>query len=171
MAVLKGINSYVSFNEADKYFETRLDSQAWQTKEDDIKESALVTATSLLDKLTWKGKVVKETGLSWPRKGFFSNSSWGVQTKFNSGYSFSDLGIETEISLTKDLRMLRNATYELCIHLLTNEDVINPTDTVEGLKVGSVSLYTITAVSVVPSNILNIVQDMLSYSNFRWEGY
>ena len=71
----KDSNSYVSLEEANSYFLTRLNSNEWDSASDDIKEKALIMATSTLDSLNFSGRKWKEgasdsdnyQSLKWPR--------------------------------------------------------------------------------------------------------
>ena len=68
MALVKGTNTYVTVDEADTYFETRLDVAAWVNADVAQKEAALVTATSLLDEKPWNGYTPTVTQkLAFPR--------------------------------------------------------------------------------------------------------
>lgn len=49
------INSYVTLDEANEYFVSRLGSDYWDTLEDEQKEKALITATKKIDRLPFIG--------------------------------------------------------------------------------------------------------------------
>lgn len=64
-------NSYVTLEDANKYFSTRLHSGTWIDSTDQIKEAALITATNMIDwYYTYKGAKTNSTqALQWPRTG------------------------------------------------------------------------------------------------------
>lgn len=67
-------NSYVTSDEADAYFETRLFSSAWTAASDDSKEAALIWSCRLLDAaFKWRGVTASNTqALAWPRIGLLT---------------------------------------------------------------------------------------------------
>jgi len=171
MALVKGINSYVTLNEADSYFEDRLDAVAWTNANDELKEQALVTATSNLDQKEWLGISVSATQpLAFPRSGSFMDSSRGVRTLFSNTYSFVTTD-ETESTLARDIQMLRKATYELAYHLLNNEGLTDSTGTVESIKVGSIELTEIRNSSTTAKAVNSLVNPMLRNSTRYWRGW
>ena len=48
-------NCYVTLDEANEYFSSRLGSDYWDTTDDTVKEKALITATKNIDKLPFTG--------------------------------------------------------------------------------------------------------------------
>lgn len=68
-------NSYVSLEEAQAYFATRLHVGEWDKASESDKEKALVMATSIIDSLSFSGRKYKEgnpgsedyQALEWPR--------------------------------------------------------------------------------------------------------
>jgi hypothetical protein len=171
MAFTKGINTYVTLNEADSYFDNRLDVNAWLNADNQMKEQALVTATLQMDELPWGGQSRKiDQNLAFPRAGVFRDSSRGLHANFSS-YTFVTTD-ENENDLERDIRLLRRATYELALHLLTNEGLLDKTGDVQDIKVGSISLRKVYSASVLPNTIRKIVNPMLSGGGSRsWEGY
>lgn len=71
----KDSNCYITLEEAEKYFEVRLNTAEWEKATDVIKEKALIMATGVIDILDFSGKKWKEgtpdsedyQALSWPR--------------------------------------------------------------------------------------------------------
>jgi len=171
MAFIKGVNSYVTLNEADSYFDDRLDVNSWLNATRDMKEQALVTATYILDELRWQGQTVTaDQNLAFPRAGSFRDSSRGSSANFSS-YTFVTTD-EVETELDRDLRLLRRATYELAHHLLSNEGLLDRTGDVQDIKVGSISLTKVTTASVFPNTIKKIVSPMLINGGTRyWRGW
>lgn len=63
-------DSYASVATADKYLAADYSASDWRDADDDTKGRALVTATRLLDRLTWAGSKTDSDQLqAWPRTG------------------------------------------------------------------------------------------------------
>lgn len=61
-------SSYVSLNEADDYFESRINSEAWEDSADSDKLKALKSATKMIDHLAFEGsKTISDQELEFPR--------------------------------------------------------------------------------------------------------
>jgi len=64
------LSSYVALGEADTYFQTRLNTSAWDNASFDNQRSALADATRIIDSLRLIGnKAVKDQELRFPREG------------------------------------------------------------------------------------------------------
>lgn len=128
MALTLNVNSYVTVNEAEDYFDTRIDAGAWHSADADDKESALVTATLILDENQFIGAAVSSTqSLAWPRE--------------NAEYFDTKLNLWVEIQSTEVPSRIKLAVYEMAFHLLANQDLLNNTaQTFERIKVGSIEL-------------------------------
>lgn len=145
MALVKNTNSYVTVNEADAYFETRMDVAAWNTAKDDDKESALVTATSMLDDLNWVGVVESDSqSLAFPRTGSYFDPRKGYEVDFS--------GVPSRIV---------RATCEMAYHLLNNDGLLDNTGSVFDLQVGSIKLNKIRSPHDIPSHVDRIINPML----------
>lgn len=165
MALIKGDNSYVTLEEANAYFNDRLDSEDWFVSTAQCKK-ALIAATSMLDQQDWEGVAgVPDGALSWPRSGFWADSSRGVKQSFST-YTFVTT-IETEQSVSRDIRLLRKATYELALHLLSNKDILNSSSSVKNLKVGTLKLENIRGVALLPRRIRRILSGMVKTKRHR----
>lgn len=108
-------NSYAEIASADDFFVTRLNSSVWSASDDATKQSALVTATSQLDRLQYIGEPATKTqALSWPRE-FVpvpdpSGIYWGQELRLREHY-------EKPTVIPK--RVLE-ALYEVCFLLLSD---------------------------------------------------
>lgn len=154
MALQKNVNSYVNTVEADFYFEDRLDATAWTSASEAVKEQALVTATANLDNMTWTGVAVSETqNLAFPRIGSYFDPKFGTTITFTS-----------EVP-----QRIKVATYELALHLMSNDDVLSTSDTVRSLHIGTIKLIDIKSPSV-PSVVKKQINPMLTNSgaNLWW---
>lgn len=72
MALVVGTNSYVDVADADTYFLHAIHATAWNDAEETTKESALVTATRMLDRQNWDGEKYQDAPtqvLDFPRSG------------------------------------------------------------------------------------------------------
>jgi len=169
MALIKGTNSFVTLNEADSYFEDRMDASAWADAEDCLKEQALVTATLQLDEMPFGGQVVLNSQLlSFPRSGQFRDPSRGTREAFSSAYVFTADNDETEASLNRDIRLLRRATYELAYHLINNEGLMDKTGSFENIQVGSIKITEVVDASSFPTQIRKILTPLLSGGSTRY---
>lgn len=146
MALTKGLNSYATLVEADAYFSDRLDVAAWTDANVTLKEQALVTATNVLDELTWTGVAVSDTQtLSFPRSGSYFDPRIGTQVTLDN---------------TVPQRIIR-ATYELAYHLLNNEGLLDDTGTVQDVQVSSISITKVNSPSLIPATVKRLIKPLL----------
>lgn len=171
MALTKGLNSYVTLDEADSYFQDRLDSSSWVNTTSEKQEQSLVTATSLLEDFSWTGVVVDNgQNLAFPRSGSFFDKSRGGYVAFSGAYSFPSV-TETETSLGRDIQLLRKAVYEMAYHLLNNEGLLDKTGSVTDIKVGPIELKEVIDASTTSTTTRKLIEPMLkSGGNRYWRG-
>ena len=116
-------NSYVTLIEANGYFEARLHTEYWDSADDDTKNRSLVMATRRIEQESFYGDRATSTQrLKFPR--------------INLGY-LDGILLDNIIP-----EMLKEAQYELAIHLLST-DMSQPsvdTGAIAEAKVGSVSV-------------------------------
>jgi len=154
MSLVKGINSNVSVSEADEYFSTRVDSEAWSEANTAQKSSALVTATGLLDELSWTGVAASATqSLAFPRKGQYLDPRLGM--------------LVTLDGVTLPERVAKT-TYELALHLVNNEGLTNETGGVDSIKLGTIELKNIDSISLIPAGIKKFVRPLLTNTSSMW---
>lgn len=147
MALVKDVNSYATVAEADIFFEDRLGSEAWLEADATKRAQALVTATSLLDEMTWSGYAVSDSqALAFPRVG---------------SYFDPRLGCDVELPTANVPARVVNATYEFALHLLTNEGIMDDTGGLESIKVGPIELKNLKSASMTPSTVLRQVNPLL----------
>jgi hypothetical protein len=139
--------------EAEAYFDTRIDAGAWINAQDDDQESALVTATLLLDENQFIGVAVSSTqSLAWPRKG---------------AYIFDPrLGQEVNFSVTEIPKRMKQAVLEMAYHLLSNENLLdNKTQNFEEISIGTITLKDsnndTTRTPVVPNLVRKYLKPLL----------
>jgi len=148
MALVKGTNSYVTVAEADAYFLGRIAATLWESALTQNKEKALITATRLLDEMSWTGVAVSDAQtLAFPRDGVYFDALYGCEIVLSSSY------IPDRII---------NATYELALHLLQNEDVLEDTGDVRSMSIGNISLNTIISPQRVSSSVKRMIKPLLS---------
>jgi len=128
MALTLNVNSYVTVSQAEDYFDTRIDASSWNSADADDKESALVTATLILDENQFIGAAVSSTqSLAWPRT--------------SASYYDTKLGMQVDIASNEIPNRLKLAVYEMANHLLANENLLdNTAQTFEKIKIGSIAI-------------------------------
>lgn len=147
MALVKGINSYQDLGDSETYFEDRVNSD-WSTFGDVPKETALVTASQILDEQPWLGYTADtDQSLNWPRVLTYSDRGKGRSITLDSAV------IPTEIT---------NAVNELAHHLLSNTDVLNESGGVQSLSVSGIILSDIRSASVFSGRAFAITRKFLT---------
>lgn len=106
-------NSYATVSAADTYFDERLQVTGWTGESADPKERALIMATRRIDQEKFTGwKDTEGQALKWPRAG----------ARDDDGVEFSTASIP---------EIVKQATYEMALHLLNkdddSEDYLGPT--------------------------------------------
>jgi hypothetical protein len=143
MALVKDTNSYVDLSEANAYFDDRLDSNNWEKASPTSKEQALITATNLLNNVSWEGEAVSDDQpLAFPRDGTYFEPRLGKMVDFPAGYPDRIL----------------TGSMELAYYLLSNESVQDETITPDVLKVGPITLEGLKPLEGMPSNVYNILK-------------
>jgi len=133
MAIVVGVDTYVSVEDADAYFLTRIGSEKWVASDEATKEAALVTATNIFNTMAWGGEQVDPLQLfAFPRKSAFIVVE-GMPQPF------------------------LNAVCEEALHLIKNPEVLEDSGGVESLDVGSISLTKIRSPELVPSYIYEMI--------------
>ena len=124
MALVKGVNSYGTVEEADLYFQDRIDVAAWDTADVAEKAKALVTSTFNIDALEYLGVVSSDSQkLAFPRLGDFFDP--------RSGKS---------VSMDPVPDRVLKACYEQAYHLLNNDGLLDDTGSVMELEISGVKL-------------------------------
>jgi len=147
MALGKGTNSYVTETEASFYFNDRIDVAAWTTADSAQRDQALITATSILDDLSWVGVAMDASQpLAFPRSG-----------------SYFDPRVGTYVTLSSAVpdRIIK-ATCELAYHLLNNDGILDDTGLVNNLSVGSINLTTIRNPNLIPYAVKRVIKPLLA---------
>ena len=146
MALVKGTNSYATVLEADTYFSDRLDVTAWTSASEDRKSQALITATSMLDDLTWNGAATDSSQiLAFPRSGYYFDPRLGITVEM--------IDIPLRIA---------DACLQLAYHLLNNDGLLDDTGSVVNLDIGGIALNRIRNPSKIPSMVKRLIRPLLS---------
>lgn len=157
MALTKGTNSYVTLDEAELYFEDRIDNTLWDasTSTDEVKERALVTAFEVLDALPWAGYTqTQDQNMAWPRviPGFYDARQGRT---YRIAQNAGDDALEP----------VKRAQYELAYHYMSNPTVISQGATVANLTLGTLALDAIKNPSILPAYIRRIIRPYLVDGN------
>jgi len=109
-------NSYILQADATTYFSLRIGSDAWTAATTGTKDSALVTATRMLDRMVWTGeKTAADQDLEFPRTGLTDKD----------GNEVASDAIPQEIL---------DATCELALILIVNASAADVTSTASNIK-------------------------------------
>lgn len=153
MALTLGDDTFISLVDANNYFLKRIDTDAWDTAPNADKEYSLATATRLLNDFPYIGQAVSpDQLLAWPREG-----GW---------YADPAMGRLTDVSADLYPRRLAQATCELALHILLNENLLNQDEqTFERIKVGSIEVEDIDTgkkkTPVIPGRVKSMIKPLL----------
>ena len=146
MPVQLGTNCFVSNEGAEDYFVGRLDAAAWDTADPAQKDKALVTATRILNDLSWAGYAASSDQLlAFPRFCRYYEPLMG--------FTVETVGIPQRI---------REATCELAYHLLNNDGLLDETGSVSELAVGPVQLNSVKTAKLIPKVVAVRIRPLLS---------
>jgi len=132
-----GENSYVSVADADAYFTSRIDAAAWSAADDVLKQQALVTASFMLNELSWIGVATSDVQqLAFPRVG---------------SYFEQILGRVVRLDANAIPNRIKNATYEQAYQLLNNDGLLDDSGTLDEIKVDVIELKGLSSGSAQPN--------------------
>jgi hypothetical protein len=144
MALIKGVNSFADVGEFDAYFTDRLDVSAAQEADNATKAAALISATGILDELSWTGAIVDPNQpLAFPRSG-----------------SYFDPRVGGRMFLQDIPDRIVKATLELAYHLLANDGIQDSSGSVRNISVGTINLTGIQNASVIPLRVKTIIKPL-----------
>ncbi len=148
MALIVGQNSYISVADADEYFNTRLNSDAWLNADTATKEAALIQATRTIDVLyDWSGeKTSSDQPLDWPRSGVYDCDG-------------------NELDENTIPEAVENATCEEAIYLISGDPLTTPSLISQGFKrakLGDMEIEVADSSSLIlPDKIASMARDFL----------
>jgi len=145
MALAKGVNCYATVDEAELYFEDRLDVAAWTSATPEQKAQALVTASQLLEQQKWRGRVVAiDQKMAFPREGQYYDP--------RLGYTVQMEGVPRRVII---------ATFELAYHLLNNDGLLDNAGGVDSISIGPVNLSNIKSPETIPAQVYTQIAPLL----------
>ncbi len=143
--IIAGVNSYASLPEAHEIAAMRLFSSAWSSATSLTQAQALITATSLLDRMRWQGRAVAATQpLAWPR----------VSDRCPHGYPLTS---ETPPAIV-------TASVELAIHLLT-QGQLSSAPVIQRMLGDSMTMYFPTIADELPKHVRRLIEPHLRASS------
>lgn len=158
MALIVGTNSYEAVADADEYFATRSASEDWSTASVEVKESALITATAIVDENPWIGSAVSPSqALAWPRTG--------------AVYSDMKLGLVVTVDSDEVPTRVLIAVREQALHLIQNGPAImggSVEQIFESITVGPISLSDSNSkrsTPKTPPTVKNMIKPLLRSSS------
>jgi hypothetical protein len=150
MALVKGTNSYLTVEEADAYLQERVNSAAWFTATESLKETALITSTRIVDCYSFLGTAIGDD-LAFPRDGMYFEPKLGKY-----------------VSLEAVPKRILQATSELAFYLIVNPTSQEAKSSVESLEVDVIKLINIKTPSSVPNGFYSLLQPLLVKGSDSW---
>lgn len=154
MTVQKGVNASCDVAEVDALLTDRVGSAPWFEVTELLKGQCVVTATSMIELLTFRGEVVSDSQwLSLPRHGSYFDPAKGRL-----------LSLDSEAAI----RRWHVATALLSLHLVSNQDVLERTGGVASLELPGLKLDNISSAPTIPREVSRILGPMLQSSGLNW---
>jgi len=125
-------------DDADAYFATRLNSEAWTSSDDVQRKAALVTAANLFNVMEWDGRPA---------------TPYAAFPRFLSGER-----------VARTPPQMLYALYEQAIHLLANPGVLIEEETVSSIVLGPIQLSELTSVDLIPKIVKRYIAPFTSGS-------
>lgn len=132
-----GRNSFATVEEADTYFELQFNNADWFADGAQTEE-ALVTASGILNRLSWKGTATPSSTypLAWPRNVITFSPIHGRNISLSDDRTGSAAGTIPQF--------IKDATFELALHIIRNgvNNIANESGAspVRDLTVGAIRL-------------------------------
>ena len=154
MALQVGANAAFTVAEADALLADRIGTEEWFQADETLKGQCIVTATSMIELLTFRGQVVSDSlWLSMPRYGSYFDPSKGRM-----------MSLDSEVAMER----WRKATAILSFHLFQNRDVLERTGGVGSLEMPGLKLDSISNAPTIPHEVRRILGPMLQSSGSNW---
>ena len=148
MALVKGTNSWGSMEEAEAYFEDRLDAAAWDEAVVQERSKALITATTVLDSLSWSGRSIDVE----------------QHTAFPRDICYFDPRLGRSVSIQGMPKRALDAQFEMAYHLLNNDGLLDDTGGLTNLEVASIKLIDLTEAKLIPDIVSRLIAPLLKPS-------
>jgi len=151
MALTKGVNSYLTVEEADELLAYRINNDAWLSADSTTKEKALITATKLIDTFNFVGQATGDS-LAFPREGSYFDPKL-------SKYVILDDSVPNRVL---------DAVCEMALHLLMNPASQEGTTEVDSIKVDVIELTKIRKTGRTPPALYTALQPLLIKGGGMW---
>lgn len=141
-----GVNSYVSMDDANALASERLFADPWNAATEDTRAQALTTATALLDRLRWQGRLLAPTQpLAWPR----------VAERCPEGFP---LMVDIPVPIAA-------ATVELAIHLLNIGHTPGGPAVMQRMVGQTMEMYFAHVADELPKHVRRLIEPFLRSSS------
>jgi hypothetical protein len=141
-----GQHAYLNLADANAIASTRLFAEPWNNSRARTQEQALITATSLLDRMQWQGRKLAPTQpLAWPR----------VAERAPLGYPLT-----TEIP-----DAIKTASVELAIHLLATGSLGSGPAIMQRMLGDAMEMYYQHLADELPKHVRRLIEPYLSASS------
>jgi len=153
MALIKGKNVYESnaLEKANAYFATRAGTAAWVAADDETREAVIVSGTSIVDNKSYLGYAASETQtMAFPRVGSYLDERLGRVVAFPT---------------TGAPARAIAAAYEMALHLLNNDDILESGGSFKKLEVGPIVLEGVRDAPSIPSVVYKLLAPLLARGN------
>lgn len=145
MALTKGTNAYVTVAEAAAYMADKLDTAAWVDATPEAQAQAIVTATRILDDLSWTGLTISEAQpLAFPRQGEYFDPRLG-----------KSISLPTTVP-----NRITQACIELAYHLLNNDGLLDDTGSVKNIGLDVINLTNVLNANVLPASVKRMIKPL-----------
>lgn len=140
-----GANAYIDLDGANGIAATRLFNASWTAATDDARTRALITATSMLDRMRWQGRPLAPTQpLAWPRVN-----------------QYAPLGYPLDAEVPAPII---TATVELAIHLLGQGEPSGK-PIMQRMLGDSMVMYFATIADELPKHVRRLIEPFLCASS------
>ena len=147
MALIQGTNSYVTEQEAELYFEDRVDGADWLAL-GDAGPQGLVTATRVLEAYRWVGYSTSSSqALSFPRAGLWDSN----RRQYHDHETIPEF--------------IKQAQMELAFYLAQNTVAITGEQVRETTTVGSLTVQTV-PLPKLPTVVRRLIRPYLSVAGY-----
>ena len=154
MTQLDSSNSYVTLIDANGYFTNQLGAEAWTSADEDTRAKALVSATRILEELSYSGRVMDVAQvLGWPRVAQYFDPRTGR------------LQVTTADVVPNRIKF---ACYEQALHILQNPEVLQDNARVESVGVSTVNITNIRPAPRIPMRVKNFLKPLLVNGTQNW---
>ena len=156
----KGLNSYVSIDEAEDYFYLHTSSSEWAGVPSADKDKHLATAARTLELMPWIGRTATaDQPMAWPGR---------VYSVFDpvSGHTVSGDGTQTEAPSG-----VKRAQMELALHYARNPDVLTNSPRIAKAQLDDLRAEGLHAATALPSFVMEPIRLYLDSGGYGLPWY